>query len=127
MYHLLKVNNEKGATLIEIVIAFTLLSIVMISLIKTLFLGEKLEKYSNEEIKALYLARAILEHKTTGMILDWQEAQDTLPTTVFIPKEYDCEVYVTDVGTSWELKEVTVKVWTSEGKEVVLTSRVSKR
>ncbi|QGG49051.1 prepilin-type N-terminal cleavage/methylation domain-containing protein [Heliorestis convoluta] len=122
-------KNQKGTTLIEILIAFTLLLLVVTPLFKALHVGEKLEKYSEEEIKALYIASTILQHKKASIKLQG-EAKDTVPETVqqYDNFEYEVALRPVSIGDStWELYEVTVRVWNESGQEVQLVSRVSRR
>lgn len=122
-------SSQRGATLIEVIVAVTLLAVAFGPLFGALHLGERMERRAEKNIKALYLAQQLLERKTGEIKLDWNRAVDGLSEEPSISDGFNGEITVEPslvLGIP-DICEVSVRVWTSTGESCRLTTWVAKR
>lgn len=120
-------RNEKGLTLLEIVIAMIILVTAIVPMFNMLELGTNYYKTSADQTLALSLAQGIMEEQLAKSFESLQ-SQGPTPYPDFVGYQYEIIVNP-DPGNKY-LKQVTVLLYQEENPQelqVELTTLVSER
>ena len=124
----MKLNKETGFTLIEILLAITLLAIVIIPMLSFFGNSVKMTNYVDTREKALYLAQQTIETLKAAEFEDVNSYNSTVSETGY--QDFYKQVVVTSPEEN--LKDITVTIsWNQvDGKwqkSLLLQTRIAKR
>ncbi|MDD2422219.1 MAG: prepilin-type N-terminal cleavage/methylation domain-containing protein [Heliobacteriaceae bacterium] len=120
--------RQQGATLVEVVVAVTLLGLAFAPLFSALIVADRLEQRAAANTQALCLAEQLLERKRAALKLGLAGAADS-GMVAELPAGYSGEVTVMpvnryDQAVMWA---VTARVWQQAGVDCRLTTWVCRR
>lgn len=116
-------NNEKGMTLVELMVAVVIISLALVSMLNMFDLGVTTTNRAYQETKAVELAQQKMEEVKYSL-------NNSLPVTIGLasfeePENQDYE-YEVEISTVDGLKEIKVTVYYGS-KNVVLVTRLGER
>ena len=119
--------KKNGFTLIEILIALTILGIGLISVLAYMPIALEASKKATDMTTAALIAQKYIEEIKSASINDITAADAYDTAGVFVPdsdyKGFSCKIAVSDPGASYT-KDLTVTVrWSVKGKEYLETFR----
>ncbi|WP_170291858.1 type IV pilus modification PilV family protein [Heliobacterium mobile] len=123
-------NQQNGFTLIEVLIAVTLLTIVLVPLFGTVVAAERLERRSERATQALLLAQDILERKIAQLKVDWTNTDNDVPAGVGLPTGFSARIAIEEAVqlAPLDVKEVAVRIWIPDVPDPCeLTTMVARR
>ncbi|MBC9784922.1 prepilin-type N-terminal cleavage/methylation domain-containing protein [Heliobacterium chlorum] len=123
-------NPQNGFALIEVLIAVTLLTIVLVPLFGTVVAAERLERRSEKATQALLLAQEILERKIAQLKVEWTNTNNDVPTGIDVPTGFGARITIEDAAelAPFTVKEVSVRIWIPDVTDPYeLTTMVARR
>jgi prepilin-type N-terminal cleavage/methylation domain-containing protein len=132
-----QLNNEKGFSLIEVIVAMVLIGIISAAFTSVVFTGSKASTSHKLELESLMIAQDIIEEmrlkRDDGIdLLDWRATKFTLDAGIWktsITKDgytYEVSAHIDDVSSSGaDLMQVVIEVMYEGGANpVYLATRV---